>query len=71
MGGLGTSLRAFLLAGLRPPTPLARRIVAALVFKACAVAFLWFVFFSPAQRTIVTDSDVERTMLGAARSRIP
>ncbi len=66
MGGVGASLRAFLRAGLRPPTPLARGIVAALAFKVFAVALLWFVFFSPAQRTVVTDFGVERMMLGTA-----
>ena len=57
-------MRAFVGAGLRPPTPLARKIVAALAFKVCAIALLWFVFFSPAQRIVVTDFAVERTMLG-------
>ena len=64
MTGVGASLRAFLGAGVRPPTPLARKIVAALVFKVCALALLWFVFFSPAQQTVVTDFGVERVMLG-------
>ena len=65
MGGVGESLRAFLGAGFRPSTPLARRIVGALVFKVCAIAFLWFVFFSPAQQIVVTDTGVEKVMLGA------
>ena len=57
-------MAAFLRAGVRPKTAFARRIVAALVFKACAVAVLWFVFFAPANRPVVTDTGVEQVLFG-------
>ena len=66
MGGVLASMAAFVKAGVRPKTAFARRIVAALVFKACAVAVLWFVFFAPANRPVVTDAGVERVLLGPA-----
>jgi hypothetical protein len=66
MAGVLKSLGAFINAGVRPRTPLARGIVTILVVKVCAILLIKFTFFGPGHQVEVTDSSVDRALFGTA-----
>jgi hypothetical protein len=55
-----SSLAAYLVAGVRPPTPLARAIVLVLVVKLIAIAGAGVFLFSSSGRLVVDSSAVSR-----------
>ena len=60
MNAVLSSLAAFLAAGARPPTPLAKAIVLVLVVKLMAIAAIGVFLFSSAGRMVVDSITVSR-----------
>jgi hypothetical protein len=60
MNAVLSSLAAFLAAGARPPTPLAKAIVLVLVVKLMAIAAIGVFLFSSTGRTVVDSITVSR-----------
>lgn len=71
MSALVTSFTAFLKAGVRPRTPLARAIVAALVIKLCVVVAMRIFLFGPDQRPPVDETTIERLFAPSPAARLP
>jgi hypothetical protein len=63
MNAVLSSLAAFLAAGARPPTPLAKAIVLVLVVKLMAIAGAGLFLFSSSGRLVV-DSDAVSRLVG-------
>lgn len=61
------SLRAFLLAGLRPKTPLAKAVVAILLIKVVLILILRFTLFSGADRPRI-DAETAQNHFGSTTS---
>lgn len=60
MNAVLSSLAAFLAAGARPPTPLAKAIVLVLVVKLMAIAAIGVFLFSSSGRMVVDSTTVSR-----------
>jgi hypothetical protein len=60
MNAVLSSLAAFLAAGVRPPTPLARAIVLVLVVKLMAIAAIGVFLFSNSGRMVVDSTRISR-----------
>jgi len=60
MNAVLSSLAAFLAAGARPPTPLAKAIVLVLVVKLMAIAAIGVSLFSSSGRMVVDSTTVSR-----------
>lgn len=60
MNAVLSSLAAYLVAGVRPPTPLAKAIVLVLVVKLIAIAGAGVFLFSSSGRLVVDSSAVSR-----------
>lgn len=71
MSALGTSFTAFLKAGVRPRTPLARAIVVALSIKLCVVVAMRIFLFGADQRPVVDEASMRRLFAPQAESRLP
>lgn len=71
MTGVARSIAAFLGAGIRPRTPLARAIVVALTLKLCVVVSMRIFLFGPDHRPVVTEASMTRLFAPAAEPRLP
>ena len=71
MSGLTASLSAFLKAGVRPRTPLARAVVAALVLKLCVVVAMRVFLFGADARPAITEASLTQHLGPAAAIRLP
>lgn len=71
MSALLSSLAAFLKAGIRPRTPLARAIAVALAIKLCVVVSARVFVFGADQRPVVTEETVSRLLAPPAAARLP
>jgi len=71
MSALVTSFTAFLKAGVRPRTPLARAIVVALVIKLCVVVAMRVFLFGADQRPVVDEASMDRLFAPHAETRLP
>lgn len=71
MSALVTSFTAFLKAGVRPRTPLARAIVVALAIKLCVVVAMRIFLFGSDQRSVVDEAAMDRLFAPHAVSRLP
>jgi hypothetical protein len=60
MNAVLSSLAAFLAAGVRPPTPLARAIVLVLIVKLIAIMAVGVFLFSSSGRLVVDSATVSR-----------
>jgi hypothetical protein len=71
VSALVSSFTAFLKAGVRPRTPLARAIVVALVIKLCVVVTMRIFLFGADQRPVVDEASMDRLFAPHAQSRLP
>jgi hypothetical protein len=71
MSALGSSLAAFAAAGLKPRTPLARAVVAALTIKLCVVVAMRIFLFGADQRPVVTEETMVRLLAPPSVVRLP
>ncbi len=71
MSALVTSFTAFLKAGVRPRTPLAKAIVIALAIKLCVVIAMRIFLFGADQRPVVDETAMDRLFAPHAQSRLP
>lgn len=71
MSALLSSLAAFVKAGIRPRTPLARAIAVALAIKLCVVVAARIFLFGADARPVVTEETVNRLLAPPAVSRLP
>lgn len=71
MSALVMSFTAFLKAGVRPRTPLARAIVVALVIKLCVIVTMRIFLFGADQRPQVDETSLQRLFAPQALSRFP
>jgi hypothetical protein len=71
MPGMLPSLAAFLRAGVRPSTPLAKAIVVALAVKVCVLVVMQGFLFGRGSRPVVDAAAVTRHFAPAAEARSP
>lgn len=71
MSALLASLAAFLKAGIRPRTPLAKAITVALAIKLCVVVSMRIFLFGADQRPVVDEASMERLIAPPVVSRHP
>lgn len=71
MSALVSSLSAFVQAGFRPRTPLARAIAVALALKLCVVVAARIFLFGADARPVVNEETVVRLLAPPAAARLP
>ena len=71
MSALVSSFSAFVKAGVRPRTPLAKAIVVALTIKLCVVVSMRIFLFGLDQRPVVTEASIERLFAPSSVERHP